>query len=236
MRTVNVPVYTFDELAPKMQKKVLDEHRNAETEFEWWDGVYEQWYEKLKEHGFTSCKIWFSGFYSQGDGACFECSDFDIEKLIAEQKYNPIEAEIIRLCVESVRIINLSSHYSHHNTKRFEVDQREIGDIQYLLDTEDLLLVNLDNLEYGEELKPLYELLIKYPSLKRLNPDELISDFRSRVEELRVNLCKEIYADLEKEYEYLTSDEAVKEYLAANEVEFLQNGDVWHESLTANVV
>ena len=39
--------------------------------------------------------------------------------------------------------------------------------------------------------------------------------------------CDEIYRKLEKEYDYLVSDESVKETLLANDWEFDEFGKIW---------
>lgn len=50
--------------------------------------------------------------------------------------------------------------------------------------------------------------------------------FTEYVEELRLTRCQEIYARLEAEHDYLTSDEAIKEAIGANEYEFKKNGEL----------
>ena len=45
------------------------------------------------------------------------------------------------------------------------------------------------------------------------------------VEDYRQDVCYEIYSALEKEYEYLTSHEAIREW--ADELEFLENGEIF---------
>jgi hypothetical protein len=54
----------------------------------------------------------------------------------------------------------------------------------------------------------------------------LLNKFENLLEDLRFNLCKQIYKDLEKEYDYLTSDGAVYETLQANEYYFEENGKI----------
>ncbi len=56
--------------------------------------------------------------------------------------------------------------------------------------------------------------------------EELIEKFEELLEELRIELCKEIYVDLEDEYNYLTSDKAILETLQANSYYFESNGDI----------
>ena len=51
---------------------------------------------------------------------------------------------------------------------------------------------------------------------------ELIS---KRAEQVRLDLCKKLYRDLEQAYEDLTSDEGIASTLIASEYEFYENGE-----------
>ena len=73
--SVTATAYTYDELTEDAQKTAIEKCRTATTEdFEWWRDDYDYWKEKLAKLGYEVEDIWFSGFWSQGDGACFEGS------------------------------------------------------------------------------------------------------------------------------------------------------------------
>ena len=55
--------------------------------------------------------------------------------------------------------------------------------------------------------------------------EALVNEFQDDVEALRYALCKAIYRDLEAEYEYRTSDEALAEDADANEYTFDERGN-----------
>lgn len=57
--------------------------------------------------------------------------------------------------------------------------------------------------------------------------EDFIEEFVTKLEEIRVELCEEIYSDLEDEYNYLLSDEKVEDTLKANEYEFLADGTIY---------
>lgn len=65
------------------------------------------------------------------------------------------------------------------------------------------------------------QLLISWKHIQKL-VDKLWND----IEALIKPLCCEIYRDLENEYEYLTSEEAIIETLQANEYEFYSDGTI----------
>src|SRR5919202_1250224 len=73
MHTISLTLYTFEELAPEVQKKVVERERyiNVDDAY-WYELIIEDWTEELERRGFEQVKILFSGFGSQGDGACFE--------------------------------------------------------------------------------------------------------------------------------------------------------------------
>jgi hypothetical protein len=63
-----------------------------------------------------------------------------------------------------------------------------------------------------------------------LDTHENISNYCYNLEEVVTNvyenLCKELYENLEKEYDYLTSDEAILETIQSNDYEFDENGNI----------
>ena len=75
MKTKTINLYEFSELSEQAKKKVLNDLRFINVEYlQWYDSDTDFWIEKLNEAGFTDAKIFFSGFSSQGDGACFDAT------------------------------------------------------------------------------------------------------------------------------------------------------------------
>lgn len=75
-------VFYFDELSDGAKEKARDWWRTNGLDYEWWDSSYE-WFEACAKalgieianrRGHHGLCIFFSGFSSQGDGACFEGS------------------------------------------------------------------------------------------------------------------------------------------------------------------
>lgn len=54
---------------------------------------------------------------------------------------------------------------------------------------------------------------------------EILEVINKRAEQVRLDLCKKLYNDLEQMYEDLTSDEGIASTLIANEYEFYENGE-----------
>lgn len=80
--------FKFGELSERAKQKAREEYTSGDYLVdEWWDGVYEDavrmgqmlgieigatTHVSTKGRNYTTTNIWFSGFGSQGDGACFD--------------------------------------------------------------------------------------------------------------------------------------------------------------------
>lgn len=72
MEIIQTPVYTFDELSDQAKEKARDWWLEGALDYEWWEFVYADATNVAELFGLDIEHIWFSGFCSQGDGACFE--------------------------------------------------------------------------------------------------------------------------------------------------------------------
>ncbi len=88
-RIITTTVYTLNELSATAQEKARDWYRQHHADSNWYENVYEDFRAvcdifgiDLRQRVFRLINgrfmeepcIWFSGFCSQGDGACFEGS------------------------------------------------------------------------------------------------------------------------------------------------------------------
>jgi len=191
MRIKTIPVYTFDELQPEVKSRVLDKLGDINVDFNWYEDELDYWKERLAEYGFRYPEIYFSGFWSQGDGACFEFNGVDIDKLwphyvrTGQVKHEDAVKTYLRE-YHHFKTRTVNSRYSHERSR--EVD---------------------------------YECYCRheYPRL-----DAERQKFESWLEEFRLGLCREIYRNLEDEYDGLTQHEAVIDTIKANEYEFTEAG------------
>jgi len=87
--TKEYKVYTIDELSDDARKKAFDNHRdwltNSWNVDGWAEYILEERKESLTKLGYKDVKILFSGFSSQGDGACFTAR-VDISEWIKAHK------------------------------------------------------------------------------------------------------------------------------------------------------
>ncbi len=172
MRTVRVKVYKFEELAEKIQKKVLAENYGINTEYNWWDGTYE-------DAARIGLKI--EGFDLDRPNYCngkLTKEFYEVRQLI--KKEHGEECDTFKLAVEyGTKWDNLVHQHS---------------------DGKDTERVSEENAEKFDILA-----------------DELEEEFKNAL----LNDYKKILRD---EYQYLNSDEAIKETIQANEYEYHADG------------
>jgi hypothetical protein len=226
MRTIETTIYTFDELSDAAKQRALNQHRYYEVEHDWWNDVYYDWKSKLAERGYSVRydHMHFTGFCSQGDGACFSGRVHKTSEetlallpcdLAAEIKLHHAKCRLFNIDPINLEltasIITDNSRYCHSNTML--VNDLEVSDGDWgrcnmgpcdcspnwpgVCDERDELLLKIAN-------SPLEETLLQ---------------------EAR-DLADELYRDLEKEHDHLISDERVAESLRAYEKEFTEDGKI----------
>ena len=189
-------VYKFDELSESAKQKAIDDYRQDGFDHDWWDAVYEDAKQIGEVIGIEIDNIYFSGFSSQGDGACFEGKYAYAKGSAKEIKdHAPQDEELHRIARDLQKLqkknfyslsakVKQSGHYSHEYCTEIEV---------------------YDNLNsYGD---------VTIETEKALS--ELLRDF-----------MRWIYKQLEQDWDYLSSDEQIIETIQANEWEFDENGDM----------
>lgn len=95
-------------------------------------------------------------------------------------------------------VYRTSSHYSHERTVDFEMEIDWYGATKN-----------------GQELT----------NEEQIKGETLESEAIEAIKELVVDICQSIYRSLEKEYDWLMSDESVDENIRANDYEFDEDGD-----------
>ena len=134
----------FTDLTPEDQDKVIEQTKNNDDYpgYDWWEGdIGTRWRgkdgqehqskgyydEELEKKGFLDTEIHFSGFYSQGDGASFECK-LDIEKIVNHYKID-LKPAMWQGLIDGAFYgkITTSGRYSHSNTMEINIEYE--GDV-----------------------------------------------------------------------------------------------------------
>jgi len=183
MRTVTtVKIYAyFEELEEDRKKAAIEENKHINIEDGWYESSFEDAREVGSLMGLNVAEIYFRGFSSQGDGACFNCTFSHIADIVESIKeYAPLDEQLHSIAARFSEQHAKALHTAHGLTKsRF---------------TRCSMLTTIKH-DKG---------VVKHDEWR-----ELLEDFASW-----------IYKRLESEYDYLISDEAIKNTLIANEKEF----------------
>jgi hypothetical protein len=202
--TTDKPTYTAK------QRKLIEKHRYWNVEhINWWDCTYDDFVEYAAKRGFDTMpkSISFSGFWSQGDGASFT-GLIDVPKFIIHHELGAAYPWIMKLfehggCIYA-KVERISHRYAHENT--CQVDLSDFDGFTAVIDAK------------GDDTR--FAVLEQWDAQLQSDIDQLMKDLEST----RIDLCQHLYEQLEAEYDYLTSDDAVWEAIEANELDN-QEGD-----------
>jgi hypothetical protein len=181
METITIDTYSFEELSPEVQKKVL-ENESAKYEIdcdfitEWFTDVL------LEQHGIDEVQVNWSLSCCQGDGVAFygkpsldKMAEKDEEIKLVLDQIRDIDPD----CSLYLTITSNSNHYCHWNTMDIEIEDdidlnlsdTEVGTIEHLI----LFL----KAKIDKKVKNISKELEKlgYEDIENQHSDESIQDF-----------------------------------------------------------
>jgi hypothetical protein len=181
MRIIEVPLYSFLELDENVKNKIIEDYRTSYCFYE--TPVIDGFREDMLAYGAEDVDVQWSGFYSQGDGACFTAV-FDTVKLLSSlYKYDSDYDKLINRIKNGAYSVDISvvrcgqsNHYSHSNTVK--------------------ICINCEN----------------WDDLTEYHQEQLIGLETYLTEWVRSE-CKSLYDSLEVYYEECTSENAITEDL-----------------------
>ena len=202
---IETTVYRLDELSEAAKDKARAWYREGGFDYDWYDAVYEDFQQiavilgidiktrtvRLMGGGSRQePRMFFSGFWSQGDGACFE----------GYYSYRKSASAAIRT-------------YAPHDTTL-----HGIADALQAVQQRNFYQLRAQATHRGRHHHE-YCMAI---SVERDSPthQDMTADAEEIVIEALHDLAYWLYRQLEREYEYLTSDEAVDEAITASEHTF----------------
>jgi hypothetical protein len=218
--------YTYKQLLEIGNDQALNNVR------EWWnkaswDDSY--WTDSVKDTakedgyalGFVIDGIYWSGFWSQGDGACW-VGQVDIQQWLTTHCKDSIGLSAwIALIQEGVidkhiKVEHRSNHYYHENTMDFGY----IEDNTYAFEDDDVM-TNPNNIFKGMSVANVFELINASDCAFKTT-----EEIREAVITNAQDFAKDIYKKLEMEYEYMMSDENLAEMCEINEWMFNLEGEM----------
>lgn len=206
---IETTVYRLDELSDTAKDKARAWYRDGGFDYEWYDAVYEDFQRIAEILGIRfktrtvrlmgggsrqEPRIFFSGFSSQGDGACFEGYYSYRRNATTEIRSYAPQDRILHGIADALQSVQRRNFYQ----LRAEATHRGHYHHEYCM----VISVERDS--------PTWQ--------------DMTADAEQTVIETLRNLARWLYRQLEREYDYLTSDEAVDETITANEYTFTENG------------
>jgi hypothetical protein len=200
------PIERFEALTKRQQDEILDKHRHFNTEhIEWWDAAYDEFKADMDKIGIEVHRMYFSGFYSQGDGACFEGSVNDWPKFLESVGYTCPALTALAAASWGFSVKH-SGHYYHENCTHFSADM--VGPDDYYESEMD---------QFVDAHSP-YKTDIQNAAFVAILQGYNFSSLHDEFEEAFKSHMRDLYNRLEVEYDALTSDESVLESLHANDM------------------
>lgn len=122
MQTKTINVFTLSELTGEARENALSTLREWATDFDWYDGVYDGAKTIGALMGVEINNIYFSGFCSQGDGACFDGRYKYVKGASkAVKQYAPLDTELQAL---AKRLQDVQRPYFYEITANISCNQR----------------------------------------------------------------------------------------------------------------
>lgn len=206
MKTVELKLYKFDELSKDVQEKVIEKNRDINVYDDWHEFILEDWIkEEIPSKGFEATNIYYSGFWSQGDGAMFEydgiayelLNEFVDTILIGNEPLSPMRKQWI---LNNVSVSAWGKHRGPYNHE---------GCCSHSIYWE----VNNGDLHYSATF---YKWLVSFAD-----------DFEWFLREKYNSICQDLYRSLEESYDYLTEERQIVETLYGQDYDYTEDGNIY---------
>lgn len=207
--TIETTVYRLAELSGAAKDNARAWYRDGGFDYDWYDGVYEDFQRiaailgiRLKTRSVRlmgggsrqDACIWFRGFWSQGDGASWEGFYAYRKAASAEIRSYAPQDTVLHRIADALAAVQKRNFYQ----LRAEASHRGHYYHEYCMS----IAVERDS--------PTWQ--------------DMTADAEDVVIDALRDLARWLYHQLEREYEYLSSDEAVDETIIANEYTFTEAG------------
>jgi hypothetical protein len=193
-RIIEVEAYEFNELDDDAKKLVREQFRQTNLDHCWWDYVYDDIRHVGEIIGIKIDEICFTGFGNQGDGACFGGS-YRYEEWSVR--------DVVAYAPQDVELHRIARGLQTIQRQRFYGLSARV----HLVDQ--CMYKNctcIDVYDYR-----------KYSAMCDL-------DVENSIKELLRDFMRWMYKQLETEYEYLTSDACIEEFISINGYVFTADG------------
>jgi len=211
-RTIKIRLYSLEELSKKARQKAIESMYDINTDCDWWDFIYDDFKDIGCALGMDVDleRVYHTGFYQQGSGACFTATVNVLELLesISNKKY-----------LDSYPLLEKKEGF---NPGPFHLPSRIIGLIK-----SGWIDISISIEPGRNQNRSLCRCSWNYMSYRRTDYkrlEEQLCDFESWMEDLVKILDDLLYRKLQEEYEFKTSDAEIAKRIMEKEYEFTGDG------------
>lgn len=175
-------------LSQERRSQLLEKYRNINVDYiDWWECVQADLIDEMSKVGFDISNTYFSGFWSQGDGASFTGRVTDWLKFAVWLGYSTSLGKMLEDGGTTLSVVT-QGRYSHSGTMELSWSDP---------------INPYDEDELMERLT--WDAATEHGLFIDNHEREILAKLRERADQY--------YRDLEQEHEYLTSDAQVIEYI-----------------------
>jgi hypothetical protein len=195
IETKEFKVFTYEELSETAKEKAREIIGGFNTDNSWWREHITDEYDA--DGYFEVGRVYFTGFWSQGDGAMFEYSRIT-DKLVNEAIESLQLPKWKKDVLKELGFVGSGKHrghYYHSGCCAHDIEQNT-------------------------------QQMYAYPNIEKFY-DLFFDDIENYIIDKYDELCGELYRSLDKEYYYQFSEECVVECIACNGYEFNEDGTIY---------
>lgn len=187
------------EVEPHIKEKLIEEHRDIHVSCSYWhnDVINDFSIQLVNELGVSGKDYQFSGFWCQGDGASFEGYVHNWELFLKQFKDD--EYPTLRRALNN----KVSTDFCWERDR----EHRYVHERTCVYHTNCDGWITDHDLEMDEMLRGVHTVWNEQLEIE-------LNAFEKAAQEIIIAKMKELYSNLEQEYEHLTSDEVVWEYVS----------------------
>ena len=200
MKKAVISVYRYQELEGSFRENAKNEFYNSMDDSIWDDDVRSEFTERMYKMGFTVDRIYSTLNYSQGDGAMFEGSVSDWNKLLpklSERVQKNIEA-----CIKAEpKFLSMLSWKVEHDRGRYYHENSGSAECYIDIDENDDVFSDIDS---------------KWDIEDDIN-DDILTIYKDE--------CRKLYNELRDEYDEETNEDAIESYYESDDAWFTSFGE-----------
>ena len=156
MRTVEQQIFEFSELSETAKKKALENHREDFVDM---DFIIDDWKDMLQsKYGFQKINIYYTGFGSQGDGACFTFSNVNWKQCITAFEI-PISSNLLKFLEDTIELRGVHKGFYYHENSVYMEPYFYEGVLSSEIEDELYEVINQIKENYRNLGKELYRIL-----------------------------------------------------------------------------